>query len=101
LVATELEAAGYGIRRTEQHFELASVSWEMVEKFSRRRRRIEQLALDKYKVLESQARALLKSANMAFDHAFAHVLQKSVVIGTNGNQHWDLKTARWKTLGNS
>ena len=86
LVATKLQAAGYGIRRTESHFELASVSRELVEKFSRRTNLIEQLARDKYRVLESQARALMKSTNMAFDDAFAHV-----VAGIGGD--WD----KWKS----
>ncbi|HEY1476273.1 MAG TPA: MobF family relaxase [Chthoniobacterales bacterium] len=86
LVAAKLEGAGYGIRRTEHHFELASVSRELVEKFSRRTRQIEQLARDKYTVLESQARALMKSTNMAFDDAFAHVVTE---IGGN----WD----KWKS----
>ena len=36
LLATKLDASGYGIRRTEHHFELAGVSRELVEKFSRR-----------------------------------------------------------------
>jgi conjugative relaxase-like TrwC/TraI family protein len=73
-LASKLEASGYGIRRTDSHFELASVSRELVEKFSKRTRRIEQLARDKYTVLEAQARALMKSTNMAFDDAFAHVV---------------------------
>src|SRR5260370_39681219 len=74
LLAAKIEASGYGIRRTEHHFELASVSRELVEKFSRRTKLIEQRARDKYKVLEAQARALMKSTNMAFDDAFAHVI---------------------------
>src|SRR5262245_50763581 len=86
LLAGKLEASGYGIRRTESHFELTSVSRELVEKFSKRTRRIEQLARDKYKVLEAQARALRKSTNMAFDDAFAHVVAE---IGGN----WD----KWKS----
>ena len=86
LLATKLRVAGYGIRRTESHFELASVSRELVEKFSRRMKLIEQLARDKYRVLESQARALMKSTNMAFDDAFAHV-----VTGIGGD--WD----KWKS----
>jgi hypothetical protein len=69
LLAAKLEGYGYGIRRTEQHFELASVSREPVEKFSRRTGLIEQRARDKYKVLEAQARALTKSTNMAFDES--------------------------------
>jgi TrwC relaxase len=35
-LAARLDLLGYGIRRTEQHFEFASVSRELVEKFSRR-----------------------------------------------------------------
>jgi conjugative relaxase-like TrwC/TraI family protein len=86
LLATKLDAAGYGIRRTEQHFELASVSRELVEKFSRRTKLIEQRARDKYEVLEAEARALMKSTNMAFDDAFAHVIAE---IGGD----WD----KWKS----
>jgi len=85
LLAGKLEASGYGIRRTESHFELASVSRKLVEKFSKRTRRIEQLARDKYKVLEAEARALMKSTNMAFDDAFAHIVAE---IGD-----WD----KWKS----
>ena len=85
LLATRLEASGYGIRRTERHFELASVSRELVEKFSRRTKLIEQRARDKYTVLEAQARALMKSTNMAFDDAFAHIVTE---IGGD----WD----KWK-----
>ena len=74
LLAARLDLSGYGIRRTEQHFEFASVSRELVETFSRRTEVIEQRARDKYKVLEAEARALMKSTNMAFDDAFAHVI---------------------------
>jgi conjugative relaxase-like TrwC/TraI family protein len=82
-LAAKLEASGYGIRRTDSHFELASVRRELVEKFSKRTLRIEQLARDKYKVLEAQARALMKSTNMAFDDAFAHVVAE---IGGDWNK---------------
>src|SRR5580704_11282702 len=86
LLAAKLDLSGYGIRRTEQHFEFASVSRELVEKFSRRTELIEQRARDKYKVLEAEARALMKSTNMAFDDAFAHVIAE---IGGD----WD----KWKS----
>src|SRR6202045_2554110 len=86
LLAAKLDLSGYGIRRTEQHFEFASVSRELVEKFSRRTELIEQRARDKYKVLEAEARALMKSTNMAFDDAFAHVIEE---IGGD----WD----KWKS----
>jgi hypothetical protein len=86
LLAAKLDASAYGIRRTEHHFEFASVSRELVEKFSRLTELIEQRARDKYKVLEAEARALMKSTNMAFDDAFAHVIAE---IGGD----WD----KWKS----
>ena len=86
LLAAKLESSGYGIRRTEHHFELSSVSRELVEKFSRRTKLIEQRARERYTVLEAQARALMKSTNMAFDDAFAHVIAE---IGGD----WD----KWKS----
>jgi conjugative relaxase-like TrwC/TraI family protein len=86
LLAAKVEAAGYGIRRTEHHFEFSSVSRELVEKFSRRTKLIEQRARDKYTVLEAQARALMKSTNMAFDDAFA------LIVADIGGD-WD----KWKS----
>jgi conjugative relaxase-like TrwC/TraI family protein len=86
LLAAKLETSGYGIRRTEHHFELSSVSRELVEKFSRRTKLIEERARERYTVLEAQARALMKSTNMAFDDAFAHVIAE---IGGD----WD----KWKS----
>jgi hypothetical protein len=86
LLAAKLETSGYGIRRTEHHFELSSVSRELVEKFSRRTKLIEDRARERYTVLEAQARALMKSTNMAFDDAFAHVIAE---IGGD----WD----KWKS----
>jgi hypothetical protein len=86
LLAAKLEAFGYGIRRTEHHFELSSVSRELVEKFSRRTKLIEQRARERYTVLEAQARAIMRSTNMAFDDAIAHVIAE---IGGD----WD----KWKS----
>ena len=68
------EASGYGIRRTDSHFEFACVSRELVEKFSKRTRQNEQLARNKYTVLEAQAKALMKSTYIAFEDTCAHVL---------------------------
>jgi acyl-coenzyme A synthetase/AMP-(fatty) acid ligase len=45
-LAGKLLQSGYGIRRTDRDFELASVSRELIEKFSKRTRAIEQLARD-------------------------------------------------------
>jgi hypothetical protein len=86
LLAAKLETAGYGIRRTEEHFELSSVSRKLVERFSRRTKLIEQRARDRYTVLEAQARALMKSTHMAFEDAFAHVVAE--IVGD-----WD----KWKS----
>src|SRR6202022_4103886 len=63
--AARLWGSGFGIRSTEQHFEFASVSRELVEKFSRRTELIEQRARDKYKELEAEPRALMKPTTMA------------------------------------
>jgi len=72
-LAKSLAEAGYGIRRTERSFELASVSRELIEKFSRRTNQIERLAREKYPVLEAKARALVKETGMEFADAFAQV----------------------------
>jgi conjugative relaxase-like TrwC/TraI family protein len=72
-LAKELLEAGFGIRRTERSFELASVSRELIEKFSRRTNHIERLAREKYPVLEAKARALVKETGMDFADAFAQV----------------------------
>jgi hypothetical protein len=67
--------ADYGIRRTDTHFELASVSKELVEKFSKRTKLIEELARQKYADVEAKARVVMKQTNMAFEDVFAQVLQ--------------------------
>jgi conjugative relaxase-like TrwC/TraI family protein len=72
-LAKTLVESGYGIRRTERSFELASVSRELIEKFSRRTNEIERLAREKYPVLETKARALVKETGMDFADAFAQV----------------------------
>ena len=72
-LAKSLVQGGYGIRRTERNFELASVSRELIEKFSRRTLEIERLAREKYPVLEAKARALAKEAGMDFADAFAQI----------------------------
>jgi conjugative relaxase-like TrwC/TraI family protein len=72
-LAKSLVEAGYGIRRTERNFELAAVSRELIEKFSRRTNEIERLAREKYPVLEAKARALAKETGMDFADAFAQI----------------------------
>jgi conjugative relaxase-like TrwC/TraI family protein len=72
LLATKLEACRYGIRRTDHHFELASVSRELVEKFSRRTELIEQRARDKYKI-ETADIALMKDVLTSSPKQFTSV----------------------------
>ena len=57
-LASKLIEGGYAIRRTDRDFELASVSRELIEKFSKRAKMIEQIAREKYAVIEARARAL-------------------------------------------
>jgi conjugative relaxase-like TrwC/TraI family protein len=72
-LADKLLDAGYGIRRTDRDFEFASVTRELIEKFSKRTREIEQLAKEQYTVLYAQARALVAKTGMEFADAFASV----------------------------
>ena len=72
-LASKLVESGYAIRRTDRDFELASVSRELIEKFSKRTKMIEQIAREKYAVIEARARALVRSTGMAFADAFAQI----------------------------
>ena len=53
-LAENLVQAGYGIRRTDRDFELSSVSRQLIEKFSKRTQLIEQLARERYTMLEAE-----------------------------------------------
>ena len=75
-LADRLLHNGYAIRRTDRDFELASVSRELIEKFSKRTRLIEQLAREKYIIIEAEARELVKKTGMDFADAFAQVKSK-------------------------
>ena len=72
-IAEKLQAAGYGIRREDRNFELASVSRELVEKFSKRTQLIEEKARREHSILEARARALMKESGLDFGDAFAKV----------------------------
>src|SRR6202521_5728615 len=72
-LASKLVESGYAIRRTDRDFELASVSRELIEKFSKRTKMIEQIAREKNAVIEARARALVRSTGMAFADAFAQI----------------------------
>src|SRR5262249_23053428 len=53
--------------------ELASVSRELIEKFSKRTLEIERLRKEKYTILEARARKLARETGMDFADAFAQV----------------------------
>ena len=72
-LAEKLEAAGLGIRRTDRNFELASVSRELVEKFSKRTMQIERLARDNFTKVDARARALMKETGLDYADAYAKV----------------------------
>jgi conjugative relaxase-like TrwC/TraI family protein len=73
LLASKLLEAGYAIRRTERDFELACVSRELIEKFSKRTALIEQIFREEYIVIEAEARALAKRTKIDFFDAVAEV----------------------------
>jgi conjugative relaxase-like TrwC/TraI family protein len=75
-LAEKLLGNGFAIRRTDRDFEFASVSRELIEKFSKRTRLIEQLARERYTVLEAEARDLVNKTGMDFADAFAQVKGK-------------------------
>jgi conjugative relaxase-like TrwC/TraI family protein len=75
-LADKLLESGYAIRRTDRDFEFASVSRELIEKFSKRTQLIEKLAREKYIVIEAEARELAKKTGMDFADAFAQVKSK-------------------------
>jgi conjugative relaxase-like TrwC/TraI family protein len=75
-LADKLIKDGYGIRRTERDFELASVSRGLIDKFSKRTVQIEELFRRQYTVLSAQARALVKATGMEFADALAMMKSK-------------------------
>jgi hypothetical protein len=72
-LAGKLLENGYAIRRTDRDFELTSVSRELIEKFTKRTRAIEQLAREKYTIIEARARVLVRQSGMEFADAFAQI----------------------------
>ena len=73
MLASKLLKAGYAIRRTERDFELACVSRDLIEKFSKRTALIEQIFREEYIVIEAEARALAKRNKIEFFDAVAEV----------------------------
>jgi len=69
----QASGGGIRIRRTGRDFELASVSRELIEKFSKRTLEIERLCKEKYTILEARARKLVRETGMDYADGFAQV----------------------------
>ncbi len=85
-LAGKLVENGYAIRRTDRDFELASVSRELIDKFSKRTRLIEQLAREKYTIIEARARAHSKNRPAWF----------SLIPSLRSRANWEQKHAKRK-----
>jgi hypothetical protein len=72
-LADKLLDDAYGIRRAKRDFELASVSRELIEKFSKRTLEIERICTEKYTILGARARKVVRETGMDFADAFAQV----------------------------
>ncbi len=97
-LASKLLGAGYGIRRTDRDFELASVSRDLIEKFSKRMRQIEELAKREYTVLTAKARSLIKATGMDFGDAFAQV--KHDLCATSRKKKSEIRVSAQEQLAN-
>jgi conjugative relaxase-like TrwC/TraI family protein len=64
-LANRLAAHGYGIRRTQNHFELASVERSTIEKFSRRTQEIERQELAYWAAFLEKARVLAEAKDIS------------------------------------
>lgn len=100
-LAAKLIGAGYGIRRTDRDFELASVGRELIEKFSKRTRLIEEFARKNHAMLTAKASTLMKDTGMAFEDAFESVRAE---IGAQTREskatavlHRDQQLAHWRS----
>jgi conjugative relaxase-like TrwC/TraI family protein len=70
-VASKLMAAGYAIRRTEKDFELAAVSRETIEKFSRRTMEIEKFAQENEELLRRRANHFVAKLGVEYGEGYA------------------------------
>jgi conjugative relaxase-like TrwC/TraI family protein len=77
-LAEMLHSAGYGIRRTEKgrHFELSGVSQELIDRFSKRTKRIEEMVRARHAHVEADARARVTLTGESFDEAFTAALKR-------------------------
>jgi conjugative relaxase-like TrwC/TraI family protein len=97
-VADKLIKGGYGIRRTDRDFELASVCRGLIDKFSKRTKQIEELVRREYTVLSARARALVKATGMEFADAFA--MEKSQLGARSRKRKSEIKLSAEEQLAN-
>ncbi len=66
---SKLKANGYRVRKTEQAFEMESVSRELIDKFSRRRAIIKKALKERYEGIERRARNLANKMQIRYARA--------------------------------
>jgi conjugative relaxase-like TrwC/TraI family protein len=73
LLAEKLMAHGYALRRSENDFELANVSRELIEKFSKRHEKIKKLEVELEAKLKTDAVTWSKKSGVNYDKALGKV----------------------------
>jgi TrwC relaxase len=98
-VATELQKAGYGIRRTARAWEVSGISDEVVELFSRRTAEIEESIRKEAKKLEARALSVMLETGKAYAQAYEHA-KSEVGASTRDDKDqgvpYDEALRRWK-----
>jgi conjugative relaxase-like TrwC/TraI family protein len=72
-LAEKLLASGYSIRRTESDFEMANVSRELIDRFSRRHHKIKQLEKEQESELKESAVTWSKKSGISYTKALGGV----------------------------
>lgn len=72
---SKLRSNGYRIRLTKTAFELSSISRDLIDKFSRRTKVIEESVKVNYALIEMRASSLVKYAGITFEKAMAKIKQ--------------------------
>jgi hypothetical protein len=98
-VATELQKAGYGIRRTVKGWEVSGISDAVVELFSRRTAEIEETIRKEGKKLEARALSVMLETGKAYAQAYEQA-KSEVGASTRDDKDqgvsYDEALRRWK-----
>lgn len=91
-VATALQKAGYGIRRTAKGWEVSGISDEVVERFSRRTAEIEEAIRKEGKKLEARALSVMLETGKTYAQAYEQT--KSEVGGIDPGRQGSRRAVR-------